>query len=123
MSYKYLNITNMSFVKEYVQKRTSKNVFFRQVNTLVDWSSIEKELRKVYKRGEKERGCKAYHPLILFKMQLISTWYGISDVQTEEMANDNLSASLYCGLAIEDSVQDPSTLSRFKGKIYKSKHH
>ena len=44
---------------------TSKNVFFRQVNTLVDWSSIEKELRKVYKRGEKERGYKAYHPLIL----------------------------------------------------------
>ena len=28
MSYKYLNITNMSFVKEYVRKRTSKNVFF-----------------------------------------------------------------------------------------------
>ena len=56
-------------------------------------------------------------------MQLISTWYGISDVQTEEMVNDNLSASLYCGLAIEDSVPDPSTLSRFKGKIYKSKHH
>ena len=27
MSYKYLNITNMSFVKEYVQKRTSKNIF------------------------------------------------------------------------------------------------
>ena len=34
MSYKSLNITKMSFVKEYVQKRTSKNVFFRQV----DWS-------------------------------------------------------------------------------------
>ena len=49
MSYKYLNITNMSFVKEYLQKRTSKNVFFRQVNirqvnTLEDWSPIEKEL-------------------------------------------------------------------------------
>ena len=44
MSYKYLNITNMSFV----------NVFFRQVNTLIDWSSIEKKLRKVYKRGEKQ---------------------------------------------------------------------
>ena len=44
MSYKYLNITNMSFVKEYEQKRTSKNVFFRQVNTLIDWSPIEKEL-------------------------------------------------------------------------------
>ena len=121
MSYKYLNITNMSFVKEYVQKRTSKNVFFRQVNTLVDWSSIEKELRKVYKRGEKERGCKAYHPLILFKMQLISTWYGISDVQTEEMVNENLNASLFCGLAIEDSVPDHSTLSRFRGELTSKK--
>ena len=38
----------MSFVKEYVQKRTSKNVFFSQVHTLIDWLPIEKELRKVY---------------------------------------------------------------------------
>ena len=28
MSYKYLNITKKSFVKEYEQKRTSNNVFF-----------------------------------------------------------------------------------------------
>ena len=28
MQYKPLNITKMSFVKEYVQKRTSKNIFF-----------------------------------------------------------------------------------------------
>ena len=38
----------MSFVKEYAQKRTSKNVFFSQVHTLIDWLPIEKELRKVY---------------------------------------------------------------------------
>ena len=56
MSYKYLNITNMSFVKEYVQKRTSKNVFFRQVNTLVDWSPIEKELRKVSIKEDRKKG-------------------------------------------------------------------
>ena len=28
MFYKHLNITNMSFVEEYAQKCTSKNVFF-----------------------------------------------------------------------------------------------
>ena len=35
MPYKHLNITKKSFVKEYEQKDTSKNVFFRQVNTLI----------------------------------------------------------------------------------------
>ena len=54
-------------------------------------------------------------------MQLISTWYGISDVQTEEMVNENLSASLFCGLAIEDSVPDHSTLSRFRGELTSKK--
>ena len=90
------------------KKTHQKNVFFRQVNTLIDWSPIEKELRKVYKRGEKERGCKAYHPLILFKMQLISTWYAISAVQTEEMVSDNLSASLFC-VFIPLSIENVST--------------
>ena len=54
-------------------------------------------------------------------MQLISTWYGISDVQTEEMVNDSLNASLFCGLAIEDSVPDHSTLSRFRGELTSKK--
>ena len=54
-------------------------------------------------------------------MQLISTWYGISDVQTEEMVNDSLSASSFCGLSVEDSVPDHSTLSRFRGELTSKK--
>ena len=46
MSYKPLNITNMSFVKEYVQKRTSKNIFFRQVNTLCRLVTHRKRVKK-----------------------------------------------------------------------------
>ena len=33
------------------------------------------------------------------------------------MVNDNLSTSLFCGLAIEDSVPDHGTLSRFRGEL------
>ena len=51
----------MSFVSEHVEKRTRKNLFFSQINQIIDWEPIEKELKKVYKRGEKERGCKAYN--------------------------------------------------------------
>ena len=92
MSYKFSNRIQMGFNDGYVERRISKNKFFLQVNTLIDWIPIEKELKKVYKRGLKARGTKAYNPLLLFKMQLISIWYNLSDVQTEAMVNDSLSA-------------------------------
>jgi len=88
---------------------------------LIDWCPIEKELKKVYKRGLKARGTKAYNPLLLFKMQLISIWYNLSDVQTEAMVNDSLSAMRFCNLSIEDSVPDHSTLSRFRTELTQKK--
>lgn len=111
----------MSFADFYVQKRISKNKFFSNINTIIDWKPIEKELHKICKRGLNERGTKAYNPLILFKMQLISVWYGLSDVKTEEMVNDSLSMMDFCGLKIEDGVPDHSTLSRFRTELTQKK--
>lgn len=111
----------MSFTDPYLERRTQKNVFFTQVDTLIDWLPIEKELKKVYTRGLKPRGTKAYPPLLLFKMQLISLWYDLSDVQTEAMVNDSLSAMRFCGLSIEDPVPDHSTLSRFRSELTRKK--
>lgn len=111
----------MGFSDGYVEGRISKNKFFLQVNQLIDWRPIEKELKKVYRSGKKERGTKAYNPLLLFKMQLISIWYNLSDVQTEAMVNDSLSAMRFCDLSIEDSVPDHSTLSRFRSELTKKK--
>ena len=109
------------FSDGYVERCISKNQFFLQVNQLIAWHPIEKELKKVYKSGKKERGTKAYNPLLLFKMQLISIWYNLSDVQTEAMVNDSLSAMRFCNLSIEDSVPDHSTLSRFRTELTQKK--
>ena len=38
------NNNQMSFVGGYVEKRTRKNTFFKQINILIDWSEIEKEI-------------------------------------------------------------------------------
>ena len=121
MSYKFENRIQMGFSDSYVERRISKNQFFLQLNQLIDWQPIEKELKKVYKKGQKERGTKAYNPLLLFKMQLISIWYDLSDVQTEAMVNDSLSAMRFCDLSIEDSVPDHSTLSRFRTELTQKK--
>ena len=90
----------MGFFDGHVERRTAKNRFFRQVDPLIDWVPIEKELKKVYRKGLGERGTKAHGPLLLFKMQLVPVWYGLSDVQVEEMANENPSVMRFLGLSL-----------------------
>ena len=116
-SYININDPQRSFVAAFVEKHTEKNMFFRHVKKIIDWEIIDQELKKLYKKGLKERGAKAYSPLLLFKMQLISIWYELSDVQTEAMVNDSLSAMKFCNLTIEDNVPGHSTLSRFKKEL------
>jgi IS5 family transposase len=116
-SYKNINDPQRSFVSAYVEKHVEKNQFFRKVKKIIDWSKLDSELRKVYTKGLSDRGAKAYAPLLLFKMLLISEWYDLSDTQTESMVNDSLSAMKFCDLTIEDSVPGHSTLSRFKKEL------
>ena len=116
-TYKNIKDPQRSFVSAYVEKHVEKNQFFRKVKKVIDWASIDKELRSVYTKGLTDRGAKAYAPLLLFKMLLISEWYELSDTQTESMVNDSLSAMKFCNLTIEDSVPTHSTLSRFKKEL------
>ena len=116
-SYKNANDPQRSFVSVYVEKHSKKNQFFNDIKKILDWPEIDEALKKVYKIGLKERGAKAYSPLLLFKMHLISIWYDISDAQTEAMVNDSLSAMKFCNLKIEDDIPGHSTLSRFKREL------
>ncbi len=120
-SYKNINDPQRSFVTAYVEKHSKKNHFFNQVKTLINWGKIEDELKKVYTKGLSEKGAKAYSPLLLFKMLLISKWYDLSDAQTEIMVNDSLSAMKFCDLRIEDSIPGHTTLSGFKKELRQKK--
>jgi len=115
--YKNINDPQRSFVTAFVEKHTEKNTFFKDIQKVIDWKFINNELKKVYKKGLQERGAKAYSPLLLFKMQMISLWYDLSDVQTEVMVNDSLSAMKFCNLSLEDSIPSHGTLSRFKKEL------
>lgn len=116
-SYKNINDPQRSFVAPFVEKHSVKNEFFAQVNTLINWKPLMQKLKSIYTKGHTERGAKAYSPLLLFKMHLISEWYQLSDTQTEIMVYDSISALRFCGLTLEDSVPGHSTLSRFKKEL------
>jgi hypothetical protein len=46
----------MGFSDGYVEKRIGKNVFFKHINKIIDRTALEKEIDKVYKRGESVDG-------------------------------------------------------------------
>lgn len=116
-SYKNINDPQRSFVTVFVEKHSNKNTFFNEIKPLINWRVINKDLKKVYTKGLTEKGAKAYSPLLLFKMSLVSIWYNLSDIQTESMVNDSLSAMKFCDLTIECNVPGQSTLSRFKKEL------
>ena len=117
--YKNINDPQRSFVSAYVERHSQKVHFFNRVKSLIDWDAVDAELKKVYTKGMSEKGAKAYSPLLLFRMALISEWYNLSDKQTEIMVNDSLSAMKFCDLRIEDSVPGHTTLYRFKNTLRK----
>ena len=104
-----------------LRSRKIKRTFFTQINTLLDWSPIEKVLKKYYTKGKSAKGKPSYSGLLLFKMSLLQTWYGLSDYEVEDRVNDSISFSYFCGLHIDQVCPDHSTLSRFRTLMTKTK--
>jgi len=97
--------------------RKIKKQFFKQLTTLIDWQQIQSMINDYDQRGRKSVGNLAHDGLVLFKMCLLQTWYGLSDYEIEDQVNDRLSFSSFCGLSIDSVAPDHSTLSRFRSSM------
>jgi len=103
-----------------IRTRKIKRTFFTQINTLLNWEPILEVLKKYYTKGKSATGKPSYSGLLLFKMSLLQTWYGLSDYEVEDRVNDSISFSYFCGLHIDSVAPDHSTLSRFRSMMTKS---
>jgi len=103
-----------------LRKRKIKTTFFTQINTIIDWDKISIIINKDYSKGKSAVGKPSYDGLLLFKMCLLQSWYGLSDYEVEDRINDSLSFSYFCGMTIEQAAPDHSTLSRFRTALTKT---
>ena len=111
----------MSFSQIFINKRTSKNHFLKQIDKLIDWDLMANEIQKHYRPRADVTGRPAYPGLLLFKMLLVGIWEGgLSDVKVEEKANCDINVIYFLGLALEDDVPDHSVLSRFRTALTKA---
>ena len=103
-----------------LRTRKIKTTFFTQINTLIDWGKVSLILHTHYRKGKSATGKPSYDGLLLFKMCLLQTWYGLSDYEVEDRVNDSISFGYFCGLNIDQVSPDHSTLSRFRTALTKA---
>lgn len=67
------------------RNRKAQNQFLNQVDKMIDWRPIRTLINKKYtKKHTDAAGAPAYDVIVLFKMMLLQTWYGLSDCALEE---------------------------------------
>jgi IS5 family transposase len=91
------------------------NTFLEEMLEVVPWERIGAFLK--HKIPQKTGGRPPYPLLLLYKMHLLQTWYGLSDEGCEFQVRDRFSFRLFLGLEIQDKVPDASTLEDFRHKL------
>ena len=88
-----------------------KTHFLRQLTELCDFSFIYDELEKNYRP---DFGRRAYSPIMMFKYLLLKDIYQLSDVDVVEHSYSDMAFKYFLGLAPEDPVIEPSSLTKFR---------
>lgn len=113
------NEQKLGFADYMVQGRKIKENFFNQINLVIDWRPISNIINKHYQKGESAVGRPSYEGLVLFKMTLLQTWYGLSDYEVEDRVNDSISFGRFVGISLDSPVPDHSVISRFRTELTK----
>lgn len=87
-----------------------QDIKYRQLNELIDFASIRKELIKNY---SKNMGREAI-PIILFKYLLLKTIHPVSGRDVIARSRTDMAYKYFLGLLPEDDVIDPSLLTVFR---------
>lgn len=88
-----------------------KDNMLRQINELVEFSFIYEELKEKYCL---DNGRNAIDPIRMFKYLLLKAIFELSDVDIVERSRYDLSFKYFLNMAPEDSVIDPSSLTKFR---------
>lgn len=108
----------MSLAQYFVDRNIPENKFLNDADQMIDWDGFEKLINHyiVYKKG----GRPPYPVILMLKMHLLQSWYGLSDEQTEFQCKDRLTFRKFLNLGIEDNVPDATTLENFRHKLVAS---
>ncbi|XOD66781.1 MAG: transposase [Flavobacteriales bacterium Tduv] len=84
---------------------------------MIHWEGMEKEIRKIYQKGQEIKGQPAYSGISLFKMMLLRHWYDLNDVETEKLVKESLTCMRFFDFRLEKQILDHTILCRVRNEI------
>jgi transposase, IS5 family len=91
------------------------------LDAMMDWSIFEPVLARISAAEPKGPGGRpAYHPMLMFKILVLQSLYGLSDEQTQFQILDRDSFHRFLGLSKADTVPDQNTIREFREKLTKA---
>lgn len=103
-----------SFVEALLPAGFGRNARLERIAALLDWSRIEAIVSKV---RAAPTGRPPYPALVMVRALLLQQWYGLSDPGLEEALSDRVSFRRFCGLGLEETTPDETTLCRFRNAL------
>mgnify|MGYP001566576904 CR=1 FL=1 len=85
------------------------------ISNLINWE----EFRKFFNEEDNKVGRPNYDPILMIKMLIIQSWYGISDEELEYQVADRISFQKFLGFPNE--IPDYSTVWRFREALAEDK--
>lgn len=106
-----------SFLEFFLSTRSQKATKLDDINNMIDWTPVERRLKKSLKRAANAVGKPAYPGIVMFKCLVLQRMYNLSDLELEEQLRDRLSFLRFVGLGLSDDIPDSTTICRFRNEL------
>jgi transposase, IS5 family len=85
------------------------------INRVINWKSFRPVIDKAFRKERKSNaGRPPYEYVLMFKILVLQTMYGLSDEQTQFQIIDRLTFRRFLGLLDEDRIPDQKTIWLFR---------
>lgn len=97
------------------KKRTRRDRFLADLNSLVPWALIEAEIEPFYPKTDGKRGRPAIGLSCMLRLYVVQQCFGFSDEGTEDAVYDSQAIRQFLGISLgKNPVPDATTLLRFR---------
>lgn len=85
------------------------------INRVITWKSFRSIINKSFRKERKSNaGRPPYDYVLMFKILILQTMYGLSDEQTQFQILDRLTFKRFLGLSLDDIIPDQKTIWLFR---------
>ncbi len=85
------------------------------IEPLIDWEVFRPIIREMYDNRSERGGRPNNDEVVMFKMLVLQSWYGLSDPELERQANDRISFQKFLGFP--ELIPDRATVWAFRERL------